>query len=149
LGSIGYIIDRYLKTVIIWLCLVVGSVSGGWGDSRERLRSFPADVRSEVGQALYQAELGEPHPSAAPMRGLNAVEIVSDFDGNTFRGVYTTKFKGQLYVLHCFQKKSRKGIKTPKGDVDLIKQRLRDAEQHNRQRERQEEGGGRGKTNKN
>jgi phage-related protein len=107
------------------------------GDSKERLGGFPAEVRSEIGFALYQAQLGEAHPSAHPMRGINAVEIVSDFDGDTFRGVYTTKVKDQVYVLHCFQKKSTIGIKTPKRDLALIKTRLRDAENHHKEWEKQ------------
>ena len=100
------------------------------GDSRQRLRDFPDEVRFEIGQALYQAELGEHHPSAHTMQGLNAVEIVSDYRGDTFRGVYTTRFKGYIYVLHCFQKKSKGGIKTPKRDLELIRTRLADAETH-------------------
>jgi phage-related protein len=61
------------------------------GDSRERLREFPDAVRFEIGQALYQAELGERHPSACAMQGLTAVEIVSDYRGDTYRGGYTTR----------------------------------------------------------
>jgi phage-related protein len=64
------------------------------------------------------------------MRGINAVEIVSDYDGDTFRGIYTTKHKGIIYVLHCFQKKSKVGSKTPKLDGSLIKKRLAEAEKH-------------------
>jgi phage-related protein len=97
------------------------------GDSKKRLKEFPAEVRDEMGYAIYLAECGDVDPSAHPMQGLNAVEIISDYDGDTFRGVYTTKFSGAVYVLHCFQKKSKKGVKTPKPDLDLIKQRLRDA----------------------
>jgi phage-related protein len=100
------------------------------GDSRKRLREFPDAVRFEIGQALYQAELGERHPSACTMQGLNAVEIVSDYRGDTYRGVYTTRLKGFIYVLHCFQKKSKAGIKTPKQDLELIRKRLADAESH-------------------
>src|SRR5450759_5473607 len=70
------------------------------GDSRKRLREFPDAVRFEIGQALYQAELGERHPSACAMQGLNAVEIVSDYRGDTYRGVYTTRLKGFIYT--CF-----------------------------------------------
>jgi phage-related protein len=62
------------------------------------------------------------------MRGLNAVEIVSDYHGDTYRGVFTTRFKGFIYVLHCFQKKSKAGIKTPKRDLELIRRRFADAE---------------------
>jgi len=100
------------------------------GDSRQRLREFPEAVRFEIGQAIYQAEIGEHHPSACAMQGLNAVEIVSDWRGDTYRGVYTTRIKGFIYVLHCFQKKSRTGIKTPKRDLELIRKRLADAELH-------------------
>jgi phage-related protein len=67
------------------------------------------------------------------MRGMNAVEIVSDFDGDTYRCVYTTKFKGHVYVLHAFKKKSKSGIKTPKPELDLIESRLKAAETHNKQ----------------
>ncbi|MBZ5728714.1 MAG: type II toxin-antitoxin system RelE/ParE family toxin [Acidobacteriia bacterium] len=100
------------------------------GDSRKRLKAFPQAVRHEIGQAIYQAELGTSHPSAYPMKGLNAVEIVSDYRGDTYRGVYTTKFRGEIYVLHCFQKKSKTGIKTPKRDLELLRQRLAEAELH-------------------
>jgi phage-related protein len=77
-----------------------------------------------------QAELGERHPSACAMQGLNAVEIVSDYRGATYRGIYTTRFKGFIYVLHCFQKKSKAGIRTPKRDLKSIRRRLADAELH-------------------
>ena|ERR1035441_9713448 len=109
------------------------------GDSRKRLREFPDTVRFEIGQALYQAELGERHPSARAMQGLNAVEIVSDYRGDTYRGVYTTRLKGFIYVLHCFQKKSKAGIKTPKQDLELIRRRLKDAESHFRTTDEREE----------
>jgi phage-related protein len=100
------------------------------GDSRKRLRKFPKAVRYEIGQALYQAELGEGHPSTRPMKGINAVEIVSDYRGDAYRGIYTTQFKGHLYVLHCFQKKSKTGIKTPKPDLEMIRARLSEARLH-------------------
>jgi phage-related protein len=98
------------------------------GDSRRRLTEFPQAVRNEIGQALYQAERGEDHPSASPMKGLNAVEIISDYRGDTYRGVYTTKFKGAIYVLHCFQKKSKRGSKTPKRDLELLRARIAEAQ---------------------
>ena len=102
------------------------------GDSRECLRGFPEDVRWEIGGAIDAAECGEMHSSAKPMRGINAVEIVSDFDGDTFRGVYTTKFKDNVYVLHCFEKKSKKSRETPRRDINLIEKRLKEAEKHHR-----------------
>jgi phage-related protein len=67
------------------------------GDSLRRLRDFPDDVRDEIGYAIYLAQLGEVHASAGTMKGYNAVEVVSDHDGDTFRGVYTTKFEGVIY----------------------------------------------------
>ena len=100
------------------------------GDSRRRLREFPVEVRSEIGQALCQAEAGESHPSAKPMKGLNAVEIVSDHRGDAYRGIYTTQFHGNLYVLHCFQKKSKRGIEPPKRDLEMIRRRLVEARAH-------------------
>jgi phage-related protein len=100
------------------------------GDSRRRLQAFPKAVRYEIGQALYQAELSGTHPSVSPMRGMSVVEIVSDYSGDTYRGIYTTKFKGQVYVLHCFKKKSTIGIKTPTRDLELIRKRLSEARLH-------------------
>jgi phage-related protein len=99
------------------------------GDSLRRLKEFPDEVQGEMGYVLYLAQLGDSHPSARPMKGYNAVEIVSDYGGDAFRGVYTTKFEDMIYVLHCFQKKSKKGIKTPQPDLKLIRKRLRDAEE--------------------
>ena len=61
--------------------------------------------------------------------GAGVLEIVENFDGDTYRAVYTVKFRKAVYVLHCFQKKSKHGIKTPQQDMDLIKQRLRTAEE--------------------
>jgi phage-related protein len=104
------------------------------GDSRQRLRAFPAEVRSEVGQAIYNAERGDPHESCKRMKRINAIEIVSDHDGDTYRCVFTTKFKGSLYVLHTFKKKSTSGIKTPQREIDLICKRLAEAEKQHQAR---------------
>jgi phage-related protein len=74
---------------------------------------------------------GGKHPDAKPLRGFGGagvLEIISDFDGNTFRAVYTVRLKGIIYVLHAFQKKSRKGIKTPQNEIEKIRSRLKDAE---------------------
>ena len=97
------------------------------GTSREDLRSFPKEVRNAVGAALTSAQLGGKHPKAKPMKGFGSagvLEIIDDFDGNTYRAVYTVRFRDVVYVLHAFQKKSKKNIETPKSDVDLIKVRL-------------------------
>jgi len=100
------------------------------GTSRRKLKNFPEDVRHEIGYALYLAQCGESYRSAKHMPGYNAVEILVDYDGDAFRGVYTTKFQNCVYVLHCFQKKSKKGIATPKPDLDLIRTRMKEAEEH-------------------
>jgi phage-related protein len=99
------------------------------GSSRKDLQGFPAAVRSEIGQALFEAQLGEHPHNAKPLKGLGVVlEIRDNFDGDTYRAVYTVRFEGVLYVLHAFQKKSTSGISTPQRHIDLVKQRLRDAE---------------------
>ena len=99
------------------------------GSSRKDLRGFPAAVRSEIGQSLFEAQLGDHPHNAKPLKGLGGVlEIRDNFDGDTYRAVYTVRFEGVLYVLHAFQKKSTSGIATPHRHIDLIKQRLRDAE---------------------
>ena len=99
------------------------------GSSRKDLQGFPAAVRSEIGQALFEAQLGDHPDNAKPLKGLGGVlEIRDNFDGDTYRAVYTVRFEGVLYILHAFQKKSTSGISTPQRHIDLVKQRLRDAE---------------------
>jgi phage-related protein len=99
------------------------------GSSQKDLRAFPAAVRSEIGQSLFEAQLGEHPRNAKPLKGFAGVlEIRDNFDGDTYRAVYTTRLEGVLYVLHAFQKKSTRGIATPQRHVDLIRQRLCDAE---------------------
>ena len=97
------------------------------GSSREDLRQFPEDVRRRVGGALWDAQLGRKAPYAKPLRGFggaSVLEIVDDFDGDTFRAVYTVRFAAAVFVLHAFEKKSRRGIATPKAEMKLIEQRL-------------------------
>jgi phage-related protein len=109
------------------------------GTSRDDLSEFPAEVKYGIGFALRTAQRGGKHPDAKPLKGFkgaSVLEIVSDFDGNTFRAVYTVKIKGVIYVLHAFQKKSKKGIATPKAELDKIKRRLKEAEQASLERER-------------
>jgi phage-related protein len=86
-----------------------------------------------VGVALDVAQQGEKHEVAKPLQGFGGagvLEIIDDFDGDTYRAVYTVKFKGVVYALHAFQKKSKKGISTPKEEIDLVKKRLKAAEEH-------------------
>lgn len=85
-----------------------------------------------MGTALNSAQLGGKHPAAKPMKGFHGagvLEIVDDFDGDTYRAVYTVKFEDIVYVLHAFQKKSKKGVETPKSDLDLMKLRYKLAEE--------------------
>jgi phage-related protein len=101
------------------------------GPSRRELRSFPDEVRGSIGHALHQAQCGDEPSSAKALKGFGGrsiLEIVTDFDGNTFRAVYTVRFSDAIYVLHAFQKKSKRGIATPKQTIELVKSRLRDAE---------------------
>jgi len=101
--------------------------------SKYRLREFPEDVKDAMGFALYQAQIGGKHVSAKPLKGFGGagvLEIIEDDNGSTFRGVYTVKFAGAVYVLDAFQKKSKRGAKTPPGDIDRIKKRLKAAEEH-------------------
>ena len=100
------------------------------GSSRKDLRAFPGKARQEIGQALFAAQLGDHPASAKPLKGFGSgvLEIRDNFDGDTYRAVYTVRFEGALYVLHAFQKKSTKGIATPQRHLDLIRKRLREAE---------------------
>lgn len=99
------------------------------GSSQKDMKAFPSVVRGEIGQALFEAQLGDHPRNAKPLKGLGGVlEIRDNFDGDTYRAVYTTRFEGVLYVLHAFQKKSTSGIATPQRHMDLVRQRLRDAE---------------------
>src|SRR3990172_2284992 len=97
------------------------------GSSRDDLKSFPEEVRNRVGGALWEAQLGRKAPYAKPLKGFGegaVLEVVDDFDGDTYRAVYTVRFAGVVYVLHAFQKKSKRGIATPKAELDMIERRL-------------------------
>ena len=101
------------------------------GSSRKDLREFPDAVQDHMGYALYVAQQGGKHRDAKPLTGFGGagvVEIVKDYRGDTFRAVYTLRYQGAVYVLHAFQKKSKIGRETPRGDIELIKRRLREAE---------------------
>jgi phage-related protein len=101
------------------------------GPARRELKAFPVEVRVGIGHALHQAQCGDESDSAKALKGFGGrtvLEIVADFNGDTYRAVYTVCFADFIYVLHAFQKKSKRGIATPKHVIDLIKSRLRDAE---------------------
>jgi phage-related protein len=101
------------------------------GSSKRDLLAFPAPVKDEIGNALGIAQFGGKHPKAKPWKGQGpgVFEVVEDFAGDTFRAVYTVRFSAALYVLHAFQKKSPKGIKTARTDIKLIARRLRIAQE--------------------
>jgi len=101
--------------------------------AKKDLLEMPDQVVDLVGYALYLAQCGFKHPQAKPLKGFGSagvLEVVEDDDGNAYRAVYTIRFSNRVYVLHCFQKKSRKGIETPKQDMDLIEARLKLSRRH-------------------
>ena len=101
------------------------------GDSRKRIRSFPIEVQKQIGDALQLVQFGGMPQDAKPFKGVGSgvYEIVRRFDSDTYRVVYAVQIGNTVFVLHAFQKKSKSGIKTPQPDVDLIKQRYRQAVQ--------------------
>lgn len=115
----------YVKT-IVWV-----------GSSRKVLRSFPAPVRKNFGQALYTAQRGETDPAAKPLKGYpgsQVMEIVERYKKDAYRAIYTVQFGDYLYVLHAFQKKSKHGISTPQKEIERINKRLLEARRDYQQR---------------
>ena len=108
------------------------------GSSLKDLRAFPAPVQDRMGYALYMAQRGGKHRSTKTLSGFGGagVEITSDFRGDTFRAVYTVRYSAAVYVLHALQKKSTTGRETPRREIELIRQRLREAEQITKEAER-------------
>jgi phage-related protein len=101
--------------------------------SKKDLKAMPEEVQDNFGFALFQAQLGQKHDDAKPLKGFKGagiLEVVDDFDGDTYRAVYTVRFESAVYVLHVFQKKSKSGIATPKQDIELVEQRLKAAIVH-------------------
>lgn len=100
--------------------------------TKKDLMALPGEVIDTFGYALHLAQAGKKHDQAKPLHGFGSagvLEIVEDFHGNAYRAVYTVRFAAAVFVLHVFQKKAKRGIATPKQDVDLIKDRLKAAEQ--------------------
>ena len=116
-----------VKKPIIWM-----------GSSRRDLSAMPDAVKKDFGGALHAVQEGTPPDEAKPLKGKakGAVQLSEDHDGDTFRAVYTTELEGMIYVLHCFQKKSKSGNATPQADIDLIERRLKDARALHEQRKR-------------
>lgn len=102
------------------------------GSSKRDLLSMPGPVEDLFGYALYLAQDCKKHEQAKPLKGFGSVgvlEVVENWDRSTYRAVYTVRFEGAVFVLHMFQKKSKRGAATPKADIDLIRERLKVAEQ--------------------
>jgi phage-related protein len=106
------------------------------------LAKLPDDVKRMMGFALWLAQQGEKHPDAKPLKGFGGgavLEVVEDHDGDTYRAVYTVRFRDAVYLLHAFQKKSKRGSRTPKADIDLIRARLKLAEDDYREQQKRKE----------
>jgi phage-related protein len=102
------------------------------GSSKKDLLAMPEDVIDVEGYALHLSQVGEKHENAKVLKGFGGagvLEVVEDFHGDTYRAVCTVKFVAAIYVLHCFQKKSKSGIATPKPDLEMIQRRLKLAQQ--------------------
>ena len=103
------------------------------GSAREDLRRLPKHVTYVFGYAILLAECGKRHPDAKPLKGFGGagvLEVVENYDGDTYRAVYTVKFEGVVYVLDAFQKKSKRGSALPKVDMERIRLRLKTAQEH-------------------
>ena len=103
------------------------------GNSKAELVEFPKPIQKDIGDGLFieGAQAGSLSPAAKPLKGIGSgvFEIRADYRTNTYRAVYSMKIGNKVYVLHCFQKKSKRGIKTPQKEIDLIKRRLKIAQE--------------------
>ena len=108
--------------------------------SKRDYREFPARVQDNLGFELFLAQTGQYPPSAKPLKGFGGgtMELVADFGGDTYRAVYSVRFADAVYVLHAFKKKSKRGAKTPRSDIDLVKRRLAGVERAHAERSRKE-----------
>jgi phage-related protein len=112
--------ERESEKPLIWI-----------GSSKRDLMTLPVLVRRFFGHALHFAQNGERHDAAKVLRGFGSagvLEVVEDDAGGTYRAVYSVSFREAVFVLHCFQKKSKSGIETPKNDMETIRLRLKAAE---------------------
>ncbi len=109
------------------------------GSSYRDFVSFPDSVQDEMGHALYLAQTGRMHSSAKPLKGFGGAGVIELVEGDrhaTYRAVYAVKFESAIYVLHAFQKKSRKGTETPREEIELVRRRLKIAEEDDRARKK-------------
>jgi phage-related protein len=97
---------------------------------------LPEPVQAEIGYALFFAQIGDKHLKTKPLKGFagaGVLEVVDDYDGDTYRAVYTVRYREAVYVLHVFQMKAKRGIATPAKDLALVQRRLALAEARHRQ----------------
>jgi phage-related protein len=107
----------------------------GGGSTKKNLSAFPQPVKDVMGFAFHQARMDGKHDATKPLKGFGGggvLEIVDDYDGDTYRGPYTVKFANAVYAPHAFRKKSTSGIKNSKGDIELIEKNLKTAEAHSK-----------------
>ena len=107
-----------------------------FGRTKKDLKTMPSEVVDAIGFSLYQAQLGERAENTKVLKGFHGagvLEIIESDQAGTYRAVYTVKFGNEVYILHCFQKKSKSGISTPKEDMDIINKRLKEAEEISKQ----------------
>jgi phage-related protein len=100
------------------------------GSSKRDLKRFPGEVQDRLGFALYGVQTGERPPNAKPLKGFGGagvLELLEDYDGDTYRAVYTVRFSEVVYMLHAFQKKAKSGIATPKHELEVVRIRLKEA----------------------
>ena len=101
------------------------------GSAKKDLSRMARDIRYVFGHAIFLAQVGETHPDAKSMKGFGGAakvtEVIADYETDTYRAMYTVKLGDYVFVLHCFKKKSTSGTKTPRADIDVIEQRLKDA----------------------
>ena len=103
--------------------------------AKKALKAMPDRVQDDFGYALYLAQIGEKSDYAKPLQGFGSagvLEIVEDFDRATYRAIYTVQLEDAIYVLHCFQKKAKRGSETPGQEIDLIHERLKEAQRISR-----------------
>ena len=98
------------------------------GASKAEFMAFPVMVQREMGYALFLAQMGERHltmvKTLSGFGGASVIEVKQSYEGNAYRAVYTVRYANAVYVLHAFQKKSKRGIATPKAELDLVDRRL-------------------------
>lgn len=101
------------------------------GDAKNNLREFPEGARKLIGDELQLIQFGGMPRDTKSFKGIGSgvLEIAVRYDKDAYRTVVAVQLGKKLYVLHAFQKKSKRGIETPKRDIELIKRRYREAKE--------------------